>query len=463
MPECENSRVIVFPHKPLTLVPKPRTVRKQKSDVDASGKRCTDSDVLQAMLEVESSRHQLELYARDLSRLAAESERATREAEALAQTKGDFLAMMSHEIRTPLNGILGMASILSGKELGESERDCVEVIRRSGETLKAIINDLLDLSKIEAGRMDLEGENFNLRQAVADSIRVVQVLADEKDLELVLSVAESVPERVNGDSVRLGQIILNLLSNAIKFTDDGTVELRIETIPSQNEKHILLFTVIDGGIGMTKEQQEKLFRPFCQATASTARRFGGTGLGLAICKKLVEMMGGEIGVESQLGEGSTFWFTTQLAAATRAKEVREIPVNAAALSERKIRILLVEDNQVNQKVASLMLKNMGVITDLASNGAEAVQAVESGEYDLVLMDCQMPVMDGLHATRTIREGGGPGATVPIIAMTASAFSEDRDNCLEAGMNDYLAKPITERDLRAKVTAWLAPETAVSPA
>lgn len=458
MPECENSRVIVFPHKPLAAMPKPRAPRKHKPADDAN-RRCTNSDVLQAMLEVESSRHQLELYARDLSRLAAESERATREAEALARTKGDFLAMMSHEIRTPLNGILGMTSILATKELGESERDCVEVIRRSGETLRAIINDLLDLSKIEAGRMDLEAENFNLRQAVSDSIRVVQVLADEKQLELVLTVADNVPENVNGDSVRLGQIILNLLSNAIKFTDDGAVELRIEAIPSSADKHILLFTVIDGGIGMTQEQQEKLFRPFSQATMSTARRFGGTGLGLTICKKLAEMMGGEIGVESQLGEGSTFWFTAQLTPATRDK-AREVQTAVSDLSQRRVHVLLVEDNQVNQKVASLMLKNMGVTADLASNGAEAVQAVESGEYDLVLMDCQMPVMDGIHATRTIREAG---STVPIVAMTASAFSEDREKCMEAGMNDYLAKPMTERDLRAKIAAWLQPETAVAPA
>lgn len=454
MPECENSRVIVFPHKPLAL-PKPRALRR-KPNADAIDRRCTNSDVLQAMLQVESSRHQLELYARDLSRLAAESERATREAEALAQTKGDFLAMMSHEIRTPLNGILGMASILATKELGESERDCVEVIRRSGETLRAIINDLLDLSKIEAGRMDLESENFNVRQAAADAFRVVQVLADEKDLELVLTVADSVPKNVRGDSVRLGQIVLNLLSNAIKFTDEGTVELRIEAIPSAAEKHVLLFTVIDGGIGMTQEQQEKLFRPFSQASVSTARRFGGTGLGLTICKKLAEMMGGEIGVESQLGEGSTFWFTVQLSPATRTEAVRPIAPALSDLSERKIRVLLVEDNQVNQKVASLMLKNMGIVPDLASNGAEAVQAVESGEYDIVLMDCQMPVMDGIHATRTIREAG---IKVPIIAMTASAFSEDRDNCLQAGMDDYLAKPMTERDLRAKLVAWLQPETA----
>ncbi len=462
MPECEISRVIMFPHKPLTPAIKAVAQRKPKPAAEPPGRRCSHSDVLQAMLEVESSRHQLELYARDLSRLAAESERATREAQALAQTKGDFLAMMSHEIRTPLNGILGMASILAGKHLDDSERDCVEVIRRSGETLRAIINDLLDISKIEAGRMELEAENFSVQETVANALRVVQVLAEEKDLELVLSVADNVPARVNGDAVRLGQIVLNLLSNAIKFTDEGAIELRIEAIPSVEENHILLFTVADNGIGMTQEQQEKLFRPFSQASASTARRFGGTGLGLTICKRLTGMMGGEIGVESSLGDGSTFWFTVQLSKEVVKEPVMEIPILHPELSDRKARILLVEDNRVNQKVASIMLKNLGCAIDLASNGAEAVQAIASGEYDLVLMDYQMPVMDGLHATRTIREGGGPGAKLPIIAMTANAFAEDRDACLAAGMNDYLAKPVTELDLRNKLGLWLGQMQEVTP-
>ena len=279
-------------------------------------------------------------------------------------------------------------------------------------------------------------------------------LADEKDLEFVLSIADNVPAQVNGDSIRLSQIILNLLSNAIKFTDEGVIELRIEAIPSPGDRHILLFSVVDNGIGITQDQQEKLFRPFSQASVSTSRRFGGTGLGLTICKRLAEMMGGEIGVESCLGEGSTFWFTVQLAPEIVKEPVPEIPVLHRELSDRKARILLVEDNRVNQKVASLMLKNLGCITDLASNGAEAVQAIASGDYDLVLMDYQMPVMDGLHATRTIREGGGPGAQIPIIAMTANAFAEDRDACLTAGMNDYLAKPVTERDLRSKLGRWL---------
>ena len=450
---CSGGRVIVFPgntalRRPSAPPPKPMLVQDNTE-------RCSHSDVLQMMLELEASRHQLQAYAGELNRLAAESERMAREAEQRAQAKGDFLATMSHEIRTPLNGILGMASILSGKELGQPERDCVEVIRRSGETLLALINDLLDLSKIEANRLELEQENFSLRETLAHAVQVVGGMAAEKGLSIDVSVADGVAPRFRGDRIRLGQVLLNLLSNAIKFTDEGSIKLRVESIPSKSPQHILLFSVVDRGIGISPEQQEKLFRPFTQAESSISRRFGGTGLGLTICRRLVEMMGGEIGVESTPGEGSTFWFTVHLhpAAPEETAPAVEAPVNAANSHLLPKRVLLVEDNLVNQKVASLMLKKLGCEVDIAGNGAEAVQAVASNPYDLVFMDCQMPVMDGLHATRTIRQAGGAGTFIPIIAMTANAFAEDRAACLASGMNDYLSKPVTEQALRSKLQQW----------
>jgi signal transduction histidine kinase/ActR/RegA family two-component response regulator len=427
-------------------------------------RKFSNTDMLHYLLEAESSRQNLERYAQELSRLADDSARAIRQAEAAARNKGDFLAMMSHEIRTPMNGIIGMTSVLLSRDLNAADRDCVETIRNSGEALLRIIDDVLDFSKIEANRLELECIEFDLRQVVRESVQILQVAADRKHLKINVQIAEEAPRGICGDAVRLRQILMNLMGNAVKFSHSaepdapGSVDLRVDSLASATGEYVLLFTVTDSGIGMTEEQQGKLFRPFSQADASTVRKFGGTGLGLAICKRLSEMMGGSIGVKSRLGGGSSFWFTIR-ALPSRSPVDKVGPQSAAGreiaeLRKGSTRILLVEDNKINQKVAVLMLKKLGVEADIANHGAEALAAIASQNYRLILMDCQMPEMDGFEATRRIRAQDSYHAAVPIIAMTANAFAEDREACLAAGMDDYLSKPVREGDLRSKLEHWL---------
>ena len=429
-----------------------------QSSSGGAERKWTELDVLQYLLEAQSSRESLENQAMKLKRLAEHSEKATRNAELAARTKSDFLAMMSHEIRTPLNGIIGMTAMLSGSCLTAEDRECIETIRNSGEALLSIVNDVLDFSKIEAGCFDIECADFELPKAIQETLQVMQDAARRKSLHLAAKIDPALPKVVRGDIVRLRQILLNLLSNAIKFSSTGTIELRADFRCLEDAGYELRFAVIDQGIGISQEQQAKLFRPYTQAEASTARRFGGTGLGLAICKRLSGMMGGDIHVESELGEGSCFSFTTKVLPGCDPAFSREVRILQSRLltgGKKGARLLLVEDNGVNQRVALLMLRKLGYGADLATNGREAIEAVTSHPYDLVLMDCRMPEMDGFEATQQIRLSAGRSAQIPIIAMTACAFAEDREACLKSGMNDYLAKPVRVQELGAKLEFWLS--------
>ncbi len=404
-------------------------------------RRCTPQDMLQYFLEAESSREHLH--------------RAAREAELSAQSKSDFLAMMSHEMRTPLNGIIGMTAVLLAHNLPEQERDCVETIRHSGEVLLAVIDDVLDLSKIEAGGLQLECADFQAAAIIGEVMQIVECAAARKPLRIVTCIDSEMPRFVRGDSIRLRQILLNLLGNAIKFTAAGKIDLYASAKPTDDGGFELFFSVTDDGIGISETQQQKLFRPFSQAAVSINRQFGGTGLGLTICKQLAELMGGSIGVKSRLGQGSCFWFTIHvLASEGEAIPPRLHMPSVLPAVEKKFRLLLVEDNNINQKVAILTLKKLGYQADIASNGREALDAIAAHNYDLVLMDCIMPEMDGLEATRLLRSTGGRAAKVPVIAMTANAFAEDRAACLAAGMNDYLSKPFREAELSEKLESWL---------
>ncbi|WIT10389.1 response regulator [Paucibacter sediminis] len=395
---------------------------------------------------------------RRLEELNAELAQRASQAETATHAKSEFLANMSHEIRTPLNGILGMAHLMRRASLPPAQAERLDKILRSGQHLLRLINDILDLSKIEAGQLQLEERDFLLDEAVAAAVDVVGNAIQAKGLRLELQL-EGLPNALRGDATRLSQALLNYLGNALKFTETGGITLRGQLLEQGAQDCLLRFEVQDTGIGLRPEQQARLFRAFSQAEQSTARRYGGTGLGLAITQRIAALMGGEVGLRSTPGQGSCFWMTARLALAEHTVPGL-LPAEPGVQAEQRLaqrhggrRVLVVDDDPVNQLVAQGLLQEVGLVVDVAETGLEALTLLASQPYALVLMDMQLPGMDGLQATRALRKLPGC-AQLPVLAMTANAFAEDREQCLQAGMDDFISKPVDPERLFATLLQWL---------
>ena len=444
-------------------------MNRVERDMDMQG---SSFSLFQTAISLESTVQQrtaaLTETMRQLERSNRELIASNEAAEAASRAKSAFLATMSHELRTPMNGVVGMTELLLNGSLAQAQRRSVEVIRRSALSLLQILNDILDFSKIEAGQLETESVPFDLRRTADQAISVLLPQVQSKGLALHMDWPASLPTAVIGDPTRFAQIVTNLVGNAIKFTAEGHVTLRARVIDADGEALRLRFEVEDSGVGIAAESLPRLFQSFSQSDSSITRKFGGTGLGLAIVRRLCQLMGGDCGVHSELGRGSTFWFTLalrrdlqpQAAGATQMLPVLRPRRAGGAVPH----VLLVEDNPINQEVTLGMLELLGVRATVADNGLRALEFLSAThDFDAVLMDCQMPEMDGLEATRRARaHERASGSHVPIIALTANAMVGDREQCLDAGMDDFLSKPFQLRDLSAALDRWCPAVAGTSP-
>jgi hypothetical protein len=446
-------------------------INREEAGLDASGNQITILTTKVPLRDEQGRVVGILGIGRDITarvKVEAEIRAAHEAAEAANRAKSDFLANMSHEIRTPMNGVLGMAELLLESPLDREQRDCAVTIRDSGRALLTVINDILDFSKVEAGKLELESIDLDVRDTVEDVVRLLSLQAHGKGLTVEVFRDARLPERLRGDPNRLRQILLNLGGNAVKFTGQGGVGISVSVAEACEENVLVRFEVRDSGIGIPKDRLASLFQPFSQVDASTTRKFGGTGLGLSIVRRLVELMNGTCGVQSEPGVGSCFWFTARFAR-TAADEPQETAdssmpaIDAAPADAQPRRVLMAEDNVVNQRVALRMLQKLGCVVEVVGNGREAVAAWARGGYDIILMDCQMPDMDGYEATREIRRQEGGGTRIPIIALTAHAIKGAEEECRAAGMDHYITKPIDRDELRKCLEASCPATTRVAAA